>query len=465
MIEQPLRTIRKRLGLPLWAVQVAIVLAVLGVAIIVGSLAGTGRNRLLALILLPIALLVAVSAAFYQFRLLVLALPVAALVLPRIEVPTGTYTRLPVSLLLAMGLTGVWALTMLVRGNWRLMPSPLNRPILIFGAATVVSFVWSLAWRDPILIEYGPFIFTQAASLITILVSLSAALLIGNFVVTRRQLAYIIGCFILLGGLMVISRLLKLDHGLLNDRGLWGTWLVACAYGLLIAQPQLRWRWRLALALLIVLTFYETMVLTSDWVSGWAPSLVAVAAITFLRSRRAFVLLTVAGTVALILSLSFFQDVAQANINDGSLERVIIYQQSWRILREHPLLGTGPAGYALYYMTYFPEEARSTHNNYLDIVAQFGFVGLGLWLWLMGVSVWEGWRLTRCASPGFLRTVAIIATGGWIAALASMLLGDWVLPFAYNQGIAGYRYTVYSWIFLGALIVVRGLLRAEAEQL
>ena len=42
-----------------------------------------------------------------------------------------------------------------------------------------------------------------------------------------------------------------------------------------------------------------------------------------------------------------------------------------------------------------------------------------------------------------------------------MMLGDWVLPFAYNQTIAGYKYTVYSWIFLGTLIALRPLIEAQ----
>jgi O-antigen ligase len=161
-----------------------------------------------------------------------------------------------------------------------------------------------------------------------------------------------------------------------------------------------------------------------------------------------------------IISLGFFQQVAQDNIDDGSLERLEIWSQNWSVVREHWLLGTGPAGYAIYYMTYFPTDARSTHNNYLDIVAQFGVVGMATWLWLALASVWEGWRLVRRAPPGFLRSLAIIATGGWIGAMGSMVFGDWVLPFAYNQGIAGFKYTVYSWLFLGALISIRHLLDA-----
>jgi O-antigen ligase len=193
------------------------------------------------------------------------------------------------------------------------------------------------------------------------------------------------------------------------------------------------------------------------------PVIAAIFAVTLLRSRKAFVVLVI---VAALLYQhppvkGFFQQVSNANVEEGALERLSIWEQNWRVVRAHWLLGTGPAGYAIYYMTYYREDARSTHNNYLDILAQFGLVGMLVWLWLSMVSVWEGWRLVQRAPPGFLRTMATAATGGWIGGLVSMFLGDWILPFAYNQTITGYKYTVYSWIFLGTLISIRHLLQAQ----
>jgi hypothetical protein len=33
----------------------------------------------------------------------------------------------------------------------------------------------------------------------------------------------------------------------------------------------------------------------------------------------------------------------------------------------------------------------------------------------------------------------------------AMALGDWVIPFVYNQTLAGFRFTVHNWLILGAL--------------
>jgi len=172
--------------------------------------------------------------------------------------------------------------------------------------------------------------------------------------------------------------------------------------------------------------------------------------------------LLVVAAIAIYAMRGFFLQVATDNIADGSLERLDLWEQNWKVISAHWFLGTGPGGYAVYYITYFRDTARSTHNNYFDILAQFGVVGTLVWLWLVCASLWEGWRLSQRAAPGFLRTLAIVATGGWFGAQVAMFFGDWVLPFVYNVTISGYKFTVYTWIFLGMLISIRRLLDTPA---
>jgi O-antigen ligase len=440
----------------------AIVVGLILLSVLVGLVLGEGLSlRTLALLALPAGLLGLVFVTRYS-QSLILLLPLTALFLPYVQMPTGTESPVPLSLLLACGLSGLWIATVLLRGG-RLSPSLLNAPILIFCAICIVSLFWGLAWRDPWLIRAPKFIVTQVGALVTILMSPTAALLVGNFVTSERQLKFIFGAFIVGGVLMTATQLLHIEQKLLNDRGLWAMWTVVPLFALLIAQPGVRWYWRLLIAGALLLTLYQTMIVNRDWLSGWVPSIVALAALVYIRSPKTFFALLPFGVLAIVVSYGFFRMVAQENIDDGSLERLIIWEQNWRVVKDHWFLGTGPAGYAIYYMTYFPAEARSTHNNYLDIVAQFGFVGLGVWFWLAFAGFWEGWRLSRSLPEGFTRTLAMAATAGWIGACASMFFGDWILPFAYNQGIAGYKYTVYTWIFLGTLIVVRRLATARQQ--
>lgn len=444
---------RKRIPWPL----VGVVLLLLMFSGLAGLLAGKDRMTLALLLAAAPAGVLVLLVALRWFEMMVLALPIAALAIP-IDVPTGTETRLPAALLLTIMLWGIWLVSMVMRKQFQFAPTLINRPSLVFSIICCISLVWGIAWRDPILIDAPKFIIVQVASLITILVSMGAALLIGNFVQTEGRLKYIVGAFLVCGAMMTFTQLFRINQPFLNDRGLWGLWTALPAYGLLIAVPQMRWRWRLLLLGLIAASMYQNAVVNAEWVSGWLPTMVALFVATFLRSKKAFVIMVIVGAIGGYAARGFFEQVANDNIEDGSLERLILWEQNWRVVRAHWLFGTGPAGYALYYMTYYRDDARSTHNNYLDILAQFGFSGMLAWLWLAGSGLYEGYRLCMRAPPGFLRALAIAATAGWAGAQFSMLLGDWILPFAYNQGVGGYKYTVYSWIFLGTLISIRQIM-------
>jgi O-antigen ligase len=246
---------------------------------------------------------------------------------------------------------------------------------------------------------------------------------------------------------------------------LFALWFIAAGYAIVISLPNVPPWARLALSLVLLLQMYDRAVTAIAWVSGWLPALTAVLVITWLRSKRAALGLLLALAVLATLQWSFIQqEVFEEAERDGSYERLTLWDLNLELIREHPLVGTGPAGYAIYYMTYHPEEARSTHNNYLDIIAQTGIIGLLCWLWLMAAAAREAWLALRHAPPGWPRTLSLAAAGGLAGAVVAMALGDWVLPFAYNQGIEGYRYTVFSWMFLGVLISVRQQVAPRAER-
>jgi hypothetical protein len=446
------------------------VLAVLlAVSALVGMLIGTGRTTLLIALLAPPLLLVAFAAGIRYFEHLVLILPLTALTLRFVELPTGTSSTLPASLVLTLGLMGIWTLAMLARREWQVIPTPFNRSLLIFMGVCIISLPWGILWRDPILNMRAMgdnFLFTQIGSLLTLVSLMWVPFLIGRFIDQTWKVKFYVGCFIVSGLLMTATQFFSIRQSFLNDRGTWGLWLVAPLFALLIAHPKLDWRWRVLIAGLILWHLYLVLVRNSIWVSGWLPTLIGMVAIVFLRSRKAFAVLFV---IAIIVGTvgpgrAYVDNVVQDNIAEGGLERFEIWSRNFGIILSHWFLGTGPAGYAPYNMTYFPWDARSTHNNHMDILAQFGFVGMAVWLWFTWASCWYGWKVIRRAPEGFLRATAIAALGGWVAAHASMALGDWMLPFAYNQGITGFSFVAYNWIFLGLLVSIDRLSPTDADQ-
>jgi O-antigen ligase len=134
--------------------------------------------------------------------------------------------------------------------------------------------------------------------------------------------------------------------------------------------------------------------------------------------------------------------------------RLTAWGMNWRITKDHLLFGTGPAGYAIYYMTYFPNQAMATHNNYLDMLAQTGIVGFSFLMWFFIRLIWMGWKvLQRLKGKGdFVEAISAACLAGSLGGLMMMFFGDWLFPFAYTQTIAGFDYSVYNWIFMGVIL-------------
>jgi len=104
----------------------------------------------------------------------------------------------------------------------------------------------------------------------------------------------------------------------------------------------------------------------------------------------------------------------------------------------------------------------ATHSNYVDILAETGIVGFGLYLWLFGVLLVEGYRLCRRLEGrgDFAEAMANVAFAGTLACLVVMGFGDWLIPFAYTQTINSFGYEVYSWLFMGMTLLLSRLLPA-----
>ena len=116
------------------------------------------------------------------------------------------------------------------------------------------------------------------------------------------------------------------------------------------------------------------------------------------------------------------------------------------------VFGMGPAGYAAYNMFYHPIDARSTHNNYFDVLAQTGVVGFVCFVWLLSRFVRVGLSIRKsfAGKRNFEEMFALATLGGCFGVIVGMALGDWVLPFAYNQTISGFDNAQFTWVFSSA---------------
>jgi hypothetical protein len=105
----------------------------------------------------------------------------------------------------------------------------------------------------------------------------------------------------------------------------------------------------------------------------------------------------------------------------------------------------------------------NSHNNYVDIVAQTGMVGLVCFLLFM----WEvgrlGWRLREQVPAGFARAYVYGALGGLAGMIVAAMLGDWVLPFVYNIGLDGFRSSMLGWLFIGGLVSLEQIGKSQSR--
>ncbi len=362
---------------------------------------------------------------------------------------------------------GLWFLDMFVQKRQiHLVSSRTILPVLIFIVISVLSF---LVGQLPFFTFFNPApLDAQLGGLAIFILSAGAFILVAhqvNDILWLQRLTWVIiafGAFYMLGrsiGWAGIDRLYQ--NGFVAGSMFW-TWLAAMAFSQAAFNNKLKPVWRLALTGVLLLTLYVAIVKQYDWKSGWIPPLAAVAAILIFRYRR----------------------IALAAIPVGALAGIVIATRAiageqwswstridaWRIVLEisksSPIFGLGFGNYHFYtrllpLMGWYSEF--NSHNQYVDLIAQTGLLGLGCFLWILVETGAIGWRLRTQVPDGFPKAYVYGVLGGLVGILVAAGLVDWVLPFVYNIGLTGFRASVLAWIFMGGLVSLEQIYIARTD--
>ena len=168
---------------------------------------------------------------------------------------------------------------------------------------------------------------------------------------------------------------------------------------------------------------------------------IALLAITQIRPRRAAVAILIAGmAIGYALTPQIYQDrMAATRLDDESLNlRFGIWRQGLAMAAERPVLGVGIGTFAAHYGRVMPPPARSSHNVFVEVLAEMGVLGLLAYLWLLLAALVPLWRLGRGATdwrtPARGLTIALIgfliASAALSHAFASHLLSGIALSLA-----------------------------------
>ncbi len=404
------------------------------------------------------------AASIYMRRpaLGLLALVFAALLVP-FSVGTGTNTTLNPVVLLVPVLTGLWLADMGLRRH-AIRLHRHNSVYLLLALLAVVTLAF-IVGQLPWFAMPGAGAAAQIGGLMVFFIS-AAAFLVAAHTLNERWLGRLVYLFIAIGALIVIGRLVPpLGRVLARfvDSGATGSvfwiWLVALPAGLVLFHSGLSGRARVALAAVAGLTLYVGFFRGGEWASGWAPPLVGLLILIWLRFPRwGWIALSVA-TFVFITQFDRFWLLATTN------ESWLARRQAWQIVLDtvsaNPVLGLGPSNYYFYVQNATIwgwggawNVKFSSHNNWVDLLAQVGILGTAVFL-LFAASLFRvGMRLYAGLPDGFPRAYAAACVAGLVATLISGFLGDWFLPFVYNIGLAGLRSSILFWVFLGGLLAI-----------
>jgi O-antigen ligase len=149
--------------------------------------------------------------------------------------------------------------------------------------------------------------------------------------------------------------------------------------------------------------------------------------------------------------------------------RIALVQRVLELTMRNPITGLGPASYRVYaYMQPFAygnavwnSPQISSHNNYVDVFAQTGILGLGLFIWFMAEVIRSSARAVN-VQDGMCKGLAYGILATTVAMLPLMVLADWFLPFVYNIGFPGFQASVLVWLFLGCLVPLERMVKDQA---
>lgn len=380
--------------------------------------------------------------------------------------PFNWVSGLNVTLMLLALLIGLWIITMLAKQDVKLISSSTFLPLFALLIIAVMAFVvGQIPWYT--FARQAP-MGAQLASLGLFFLSAGGFLLVAHQVKEMKWLEWMTWVFLAIVSVYIFGRLTPgVRHivgrvfNITNTGSLFWVWGAGLAFSQAVFNKRLAWVARIFLGVLTLAIFYVGYVIQGDWKSGWVPAFATVATIIAVRIewRMRTLLIPLA-----VLPMGWLGAKIIESDSYSYSTRIEAWALIAQITKINPILGLGPANYR-WYTPLFPIRGYSvfyfSHNQYVDLFAQTGILGLSAFLWFVASIGKLGWTLRNRVSEGFAQAYVYGALGGVVGTLVSAMLGDWVIGFFYNVGLIGFRVTILSWLFFGGLVAIEQITKSE----
>ncbi len=182
---------------------------------------------------------------------------------------------------------------------------------------------------------------------------------------------------------------------------------------------------------------------------AWLSFSAAVLLYSWLKSRKLFVLVLLAfAALALVMPHSYKDralDIFRFKDGGGTTwERIKLWEGTVNMVKEHPVLGFGVNTYSRNFPNYRPEnypDVRYSHNCYLQMAAETGIAGAGIFLAFLGSVFVSSFRRISSFGSGLRKDVA----AGLSAGLVGFALNSIVDTHLYSVTLATFFYTLLGY--------------------
>jgi O-antigen ligase len=350
----------------------------------------------------------------------------------------------------------------------RILPSPLNKVLIIFFAVTYFA-LWegSFFVHAPLPLSLDDPRFSDWKNYVEMMLIFFIA---AAAIRTPKQMALIISLMLL--SVFVVNRSY---HGIVGDRDLsqysdslreagalgyagengMGAFQAEMAIFFIGLACFIKKTARRLILFGVAITSIYCLVLTFSR-GGYLGFLVGLLVLGIIRERKLLLVLAVLlvswqslvpGAVRERVLMTYQAD---GSLDSSAEERVTIWQDAMNVITRNPLLGTGFNTYA--YMGRVGDY-KDTHNYYLKVFLELGLIGLAVFLWQLRLAAKMAWQLFRTSADPELSGLAGAFFAMLICAVVVNFFGD---RWTYLQ-VNG-----FFWILLG--LIARGLFIVRREQ-
>jgi O-antigen ligase len=191
-------------------------------------------------------------------------------------------------------------------------------------------------------------------------------------------------------------------------------------------------RWAYALAGLVMAVALFLTYSRGAWVLGVPASLLFVAA---MRGRRALVAaaaVLVVLAIAVVLIVGAGRLTSLLDTTEGTtFFRLQLWQSSWAVIRDRPLLGVGLDNFLYAYRSHYvlptaweEFDLSHPHNLVFDFWLRLGLAGLVILIWLLVAFFRRGWQAYKRLPDGNARLLALGLMGGMVNFVAHGLVDN-----------------------------------------